>query len=189
MHIVLASTSSRRAAILRAAGYTFSTCSPDCQEERATSTSDPEALALSNATRKAEAVLSLQTDPNAVVIGCDTVVLCKGDIYEKPRSRDECTSFISRFSGEQVSVVTAMAIRGARVRDSISKTLFFFRTISQSEITEYTNTSEPYDKAGGLSYQGWASRWITRIEGDYHGAVGLPISILAETLASTSEHK
>lgn len=185
MHIVLASTSSRRVAILRAAGYTFSTCSPDCQEERATSDRDPEALVLSNAILKAETVLNLQTDPNVVVIGCDTVVLCEGQVCEKPRSRDECISFISRFSGNKVTVITAMAIRGARIRDAISKTLFFFRPITQSEINEYANTSEPYDKAGGLSYQGWASRWIKRMEGDYHGAVGLPVSILAETLTST----
>jgi septum formation protein len=50
--------------------------------------------------------------------------------------------------------------------------------ISDNEIRDYVATGEPMDKAGAYAIQGIASRWITRIEGDYSNVVGLPVTLV-----------
>jgi len=58
--------------------------------------------------------------------------------------------------------------------------------ISDQEIQEYVATGEPNDKAGAYAIQGIASRWISRIEGNYSNVVGLPVSLVYRML---QEHK
>jgi septum formation protein len=42
------------------------------------------------------------------------------------------------------------------------------------------------DKAGAYAIQGRASRWISKIEGDYYNVVGLPVDLVWRMLI---EHK
>jgi septum formation protein len=51
-------------------------------------------------------------------------------------------------------------------------------TLSDEDIQSYISSGEPMDKAGAYAIQGRASRWISRIEGDYFNVVGLPVSLV-----------
>jgi septum formation protein len=57
-----------------------------------------------------------------------------------------------------------------------------FSKLNDQEIEDYIQTREPYDKAGGYAIQGWAGKFISRIEGDYYNIVGLPINKLYSKL-------
>jgi septum formation protein len=61
-------------------------------------------------------------------------------------------------------------------------TQVFLGNIEENEIREYVATGEPMDKAGAYAIQGRASRWISRIEGDYFNVVGLPVSLVYRML-------
>lgn len=50
------------------------------------------------------------------------------------------------------------------------------------EIENYTNTQEPYDKAGGFGVQSIAAKWIESIRGDYYSVVGMPYSAVCSIL-------
>jgi septum formation protein len=54
--------------------------------------------------------------------------------------------------------------------------------LSDDDIRGYIATGEPMDKAGAYAIQGIASRWISRIEGDYSNVVGLPIALVYRML-------
>jgi septum formation protein len=54
--------------------------------------------------------------------------------------------------------------------------------INDGEIADYIATGEPMDKAGAYAIQGIASRWISRIEGDYSNVVGLPVAMVSRML-------
>ncbi len=50
--------------------------------------------------------------------------------------------------------------------------------LTEHEIQEYTRSGETRDKAGAYAIQGWASRFVTQIQGCYHNVVGLPVSLV-----------
>jgi septum formation protein len=50
--------------------------------------------------------------------------------------------------------------------------------LNDEEIRAYVSSGEPMDKAGAYAIQGMASRWISRIEGDYFNVVGLPVALV-----------
>jgi len=64
------------------------------------------------------------------------------------------------------------------MRIASETTLVTVGELSDIEIRDYIATGEPMDKAGAYAIQGWASRWIPRIEGDYTNVVGLPVALV-----------
>ena len=50
--------------------------------------------------------------------------------------------------------------------------------LSKEEIEDYLSKKESYDKAGAYGIQGYFSRYIVGIEGDYYNVMGLPIGRL-----------
>ena len=59
--------------------------------------------------------------------------------------------------------------------------------LSDDDIRSYVASGEPMDKAGAYAIQGIASRWISRIEGDYFNVVGLPVALVWRMLEEARE--
>jgi septum formation protein len=87
-------------------------------------------------------------------------------------------------SGRSHLVITGVCLLG-RVEMGLAfedvrseTTLVTMNQLSEEDIRSYIATGEPMDKAGAYAIQGIASRWISRIEGDYSNVVGLPVSLV-----------
>ena len=72
--------------------------------------------------------------------------------------------------------------RNSKLETSSALTAVHFAPLSASDIEDYIATNEPMDKAGAYAIQGIASRWITKIEGDYANVVGLPVALVWKML-------
>ena len=80
-------------------------------------------------------------------------------------------------SGRTHAVMTGIAaVHGNRIATEVEITHVTMSLIPLNEIEAYIATGEPLDKAGAYAIQGYAARWIPRIEGDYFNVVGLPIA-------------
>lgn len=183
MRLILASASPRRAEILRDAGYHFSILSSAIDETPYPDES-PQDLVQRLANTKADLAAARAVGP-AILIAADTEVVLDGHIFGKPRSTDDARRMLTKLSGRTHSVLTGVCLIRLPDVERISfveTTLVTFAPLSDEEITRYLATGEPHDKAGAYAIQGYAARYIPRIEGCYFNVVGLPLARLQQAL-------
>lgn len=151
-------------------------------DESAISAPTPALLAQKLAEQKAEAIAALHK--NVLVIGCDTVVELSGKTLGKPANQQEAREMLTALAGKQHQVHTGVCLTGPMPSVTfVETTTVHFAPLSAKEIEAYIQTNEPYDKAGGYGIQGYASRFIPRIEGCYYNVMGLPVARLYRYLA------
>lgn len=181
--MVLASKSPRRRELLEMLGAQFEVITSDC-DENITGLA-PHDLVRELALRKAEAVYERLNDPDAVVIGSDTIVTPDGvKALGKPRDRGDAVRTLTELSGKWHSVCTGISVIG-RAADNTSKkisetveTKVKFLDLTKEECERYADTGEPLDKAGSYGIQGRGGALVEKIDGDYYSVVGLPVSRL-----------
>jgi septum formation protein len=183
-HIILASASPRRAELLRSAAIPFTVDVADIAEDLKAG-EKPVEHAERLAREKAEVVAN--RNPGKIVLGADTIVLVDDQILGKPRDPADAKRMLGLLSGRAHQVITGVAIvflesDYRKLETRSEKTKVFFDKLTSADIEAYIATREPMDKAGAYAIQGIASRWITKIEGDYANVVGLPVALVWEML-------
>jgi septum formation protein len=177
--LVLASTSPRRAEILRSVGWPFETLAIPI-DETPWDSEDPAAYVKRLARGKAEA--AAQRAPESIVLGADTTVVVDGLMLSKPTDEEEARAMLRRLSGRWHEVLTGVAlIRTGREAQSLvahQVTRVRFARMTDAEINWYVATREPMDKAGAYAIQGSAALFIEEVEGDYWNIVGLPVRLV-----------
>src|SRR6266480_581717 len=141
-HLILASRSPQRRAILEQLGVAFRVEAPEVDELTG---GDPRALALENALRKARAV------DGEAVLGVDTEVVLDGRVFGKPADAEEAETFLRRLSGRTHEVMSGIALRlpHGEERSDVAVTRVRFRLLEQRDIDWYLRSGEWRDRAGG----------------------------------------
>jgi septum formation protein len=173
--LILASASPRRQELLRSAGIPFKVQPADI-DEAPLAGEGARACAERLAREKARAVH--KEYPEDFVLGADTIVVIDDTMLGKPRDDEDAARMLRLLSGKTHAVITGVCLAGPQAFETSTSenTLVTMCEISESEIRAYISTREPMDKAGAYAIQGIASRWITRIEGDYSNVIGLPVA-------------
>ncbi len=184
--IILASASPRRQEILRNAGIAF-VVQPSHVPEVPRDGESPKAYAERLARDKALEVS--KHHPEDFVLGADTVVVVNGTMLEKPADTQDAARMLSLLSATTHEVTTGVCLVHPQLRTGERElktgsetTLVTVNDLTNEEIAKYIATGEPMDKAGAYAIQGIASRWISRIDGDYFNVVGLPVSTVYRML-------
>jgi len=184
--LVLASASPRRKELLAQAGFLFGVAVSAVPEEHRPS-EDPIAFATRLARDKAQAVFDARPDAVVdplIVVGADTVVVAPdGEILGKPADAADAARMLHLLAGATHQVITGVCVVSrAGVEIAAEVTSVAMQNISSAEIEQYIATGEPADKAGAYAIQGYAARWIPRIQGDYSNVVGLPLALIASMI-------
>ncbi len=180
--LVLASASPRRKEILAKTGLAFrvDACESDEAMDPAVS---PRALARRLSRQKAASVASRHK--NSIIIAADTFIVFKGRIFGKPHTAAEAGRILRTLNGKAHSVITGFTIMDTVTKKRLTRsveTKVYFRKMAPRELDSYIRSKEPLDKAGAYAIQGLGAALIRKIEGDYHNAVGLPLSAVADAL-------
>ena len=195
IRLILASASPRRRELLAQAGYAFTVEAADVDESVRDGES-PGDYVQRLAEEKARAVIAKHaaregsgapfvtasssrmgsTNP-LIVLGADTTVVCDGEILAKPADAADAKHMLRKLSGRVHEVLTGVAVATRNgVSSAIETTKVTFSEVPETELDLYCATAEPLDKAGAYGIQGYAARWIPRIDGDYFNVMGLPIA-------------
>lgn len=180
MRVILASSSPRRKELLRLIYNDFeiipSTAPEICPED-----TELEDIPFQLAKQKASDIFG--KNPDALVIGADTIVLYNDMILGKPASVQNAGIMLRMLSGRIHKVITGVSMISRSKLISIrAETNVEFYELSDEEIDDYIRTGEPMDKAGAYGIQGIGSKFIKQIHGDYNNVVGLPVSAMYQVL-------
>ena len=180
MKIVLASSSPRRAEILRDAQIPFTICFAAIDETPLPNESAP-AMVARLAEEKAHAAAA-QLPPayqDSIVIGADTTVELNAEILGKPDDSAHAHEMLRKLSGETHRVLTGiflLRLPQNTARSAVEISNVTFAPLTENEIAAYASSHEPLGKAGGYAIQGIAGRFIPKIDGCYFNVVGLPLA-------------
>ena len=181
--IILASASPSRKKILESVGITPEVRVSGVDEET------PELLALPPADLViALAILKAHTVHkaapaliNTLILGCDSTFEFEGQSLGKPGTRENAIERCHRLSGLSGYLHTGHSVidtdQGLEVSD-ISTSKVTFAKMTDNEIINYVDTGEPIQVAGGFTLDGHSAPFITHIEGDPSGIIGLSLSTL-----------
>jgi septum formation protein len=180
-HLVLASSSPRRAGLLTLMGIPFEV-RPSNVPETGLET-DPAARALGLAAAKARKVA--EKHGSGLVLGGDTEVVLDGVALGKPAGPEEALDMLLRLRGRSHEVLTGLHLLDGPTGlscSAVEKTIVTMRSFSDTEAAAYAGSGDPLDKAGAYGIQGPAAVLVSRIEGCFYNVVGLPLSRLAELM-------
>ncbi|HUQ46291.1 MAG TPA: Maf family protein [Gemmatimonadaceae bacterium] len=178
--VILASQSPRRRELLTLIGMKHEVRPADIDEAyRPGEQPAPHAERLA----REKAATVARDEPDAVVIGSDTIVVVDGDILGKPRDEAHAAEMLGRLSGRAHVVLTAVAVQWRGVeRSAVERVGVTFRALSAAEILAYIATREPMDKAGAYGIQGYGATIVERVDGDYFAVMGLPLQRLVRVM-------
>ncbi len=177
---ILASSSPRRAKLLKDAGLDFIVI-PSLVDEIVDEKYKPNELVVELAKLKA---LSVAKDyPNDIVIGADTIVVFEDQVLGKPKDEEDAYRMLKLLSDDRHVVYTAVAlIKGDKIKTFVSETEVWMKNLSDLEIWNYIHTGEPMDKAGAYGIQGEGGSLVDHYKGDFFTIVGLPLKDVLDNL-------
>jgi len=119
------------------------------------------------------------------ILGVDTVVSLGARIFGKPRDEAHAAEMLAALAGRRHVVFSGLCLiepgpAGGRTRTAAAQTVVEFRALDRSALDAYVATGEWQGRAGAYAIQGVGATLVNRIEGDYLGVVGLPVSTLLD---------
>ena len=184
MRLILASTSPRRREILALLGLPFEIIAPQFEEQVSPKTSIRTEV-LDFAVNKARSVA--RQNPDAIVIGSDTMIDLDGTKMGKPCDFQDAKRMLGALSAKAHRIHTGLALidcRGGPGFRGVEEVWVRMRDLSERQIDAYLACGESLDKAGAYSIQGRGAELIESIRGDFLAAVGMPLKPIGEYLKS-----
>jgi septum formation protein len=193
--MILASGSPRRRELLAEAGYAFEVVPPgESAECGICSTGGPAALVVELAMSKAVNVMAQLRDAgrlsaDTLLLACDTVAECGGQVLGKPHDEAHARDMLSRLRGSVHRVYSGICLwqplavdQSAEPRVRVATSELRMDAISDEQLEDYMASGLWKGKAGAFGYQDRAG-WLHLAAGSESNVVGLPMELLEEMLA------
>lgn len=180
MKIILGSKSVGRKQVLEDAGIDFEIMVADVNE-KAIRSDDYVKLPLMLAQEKAKALLPKLTEPS-ILITSDQIVVCNGELREKPESKDEAFRFLMSYSHHPAQTNTSVVVINTQTgkrAEGVDIAKVFFKQIPEKIIQTVVEKGDIMRAAGGFIMQDPLIRpYVDYVEGDEDSVIGLPMKMV-----------
>ncbi|MGW4340730.1 Maf family protein [Rhodococcus koreensis] len=193
---VLASASPARLAVLRSAGVEpvvrVSGVDEDALIAALGADAAPEHVVTELARAKAQDVLPVLARDgisDAVIVGCDSMLLIDGALQGKPGTVDVARERWSSMAGRSATLLTGHSVlritEGTVVGDAHdhSATVVHFASPPDADLEAYLATGEPLQVAGAFTLDSLGGWFVDRIEGDPSSVIGIGLPLVRRLLA------
>lgn len=182
--IILASSSPRRADILKKHNIEFKIIPSPYVEDH--STTDFSYDFIENlAYNKAKAVVPLVNE-QSLIVGADTIVVLDGKILGKPNGYDGAFDMLKNLSGKTHHVVTAIVVMDSDTQNYKKQSTtseVTFENLTDEQIKYYIDNFKPFDKAGSYGIQEMPKGYIKSYTGDLENIIGISSKTLLEMIS------
>ena len=187
--LILASSSQARAQLLRSAGLTFDIIAPHVDELTVKEALVAEGVRprdLADALAELKAAKVSMSQPGALVIGSDQILVFEGEIISKSSDMAEARSLLRRLSGHRHQLLTAVVLAkgGAIVWRHIASAELVMLKLSDDFLEAYlaSQGEAVLSSIGCYWLEGAGIQLFSEIDGDYFGILGLPLLPLLSAL-------
>jgi septum formation protein len=187
VQLILASSSSSRLRLLESAGITPIVLVSGVDEEAAELVLlSPSELVIALAILKAHTVKE-KAPKDSLILGCDSTFEFNGESLGKPGTRENAIARCKKLSGKSGYLHTGHCLIDLKQGIELSErstAKVQFAQMSDAEIIDYVDSGEPLNVAGGFTLDGLSAPFITNIEGDPSGIIGLSLPLLRKMIIS-----
>jgi septum formation protein len=187
--LILASSSAVRARLLRQAGVPFEVLAAEVDEGEVKASMLAEKLdasAIVNALAELKAIRVSIAHPQALVLGCDQILVFEGRLLDKSPDLAEARVLLQRLRGKAHKLLTAcvLAKAGTPVWRRLERCTLWMRPFSDAFLDEYIQAEgdKVLASVGCYHLEGCGVQLFERVEGDYFSVLGLPLIPLLEAL-------
>jgi septum formation protein len=146
----------------------------------------PAELVIALAILKAHTVKE-KAPANSLILGCDSTFEFEGKSLGKPITRANAVERCKQLSGKAGYLHTGHCIIDLKQGIELSErstAKVQFAQMTDEEIENYVDSGEPLNVAGGFTLDGLSAPFITKIEGDPSGIIGLSLPLLRKMIIS-----
>lgn len=123
--------------------------------------------------------------PQALVLGCDSLLLIDGQAQGKPHSQEEAIARWQQMRGRWGELYTGHALIDGVAGQTLlatGLTRVHFADVDDQTLGAYVATGEPLNCAGAFALEGRGGLLIEKIEGCYSNVIGLSLPLLRQLL-------
>jgi len=177
--LILCSSSSTRADLLKKAGIDFIQKSCDFDEEKLNFT-DPYEFVINASLGKFKECVKCFNDN---LLTADTVVSDWKNILRKAKSREDAKKLLLAQSGKKIKIITSMWVKiNGKIYGRCDETIYEFFEFDKNDLEKYLDSNEWQGKAGACMVEGFCKKYIKNVKGYESTAMGLCIEELIKIL-------